>query len=317
MALYVTDEEVRQLVTIEDAITAVEQIVRDLAAGQADNRPRQRCRTRNTFLHVLCGAGERIGALGLKAYTTRRDGNRFLFLLFSDTTGECDAVIEADWLGRFRTGAATGVATRYLARPDAETLGVIGSGRHALTQILGVCAVRPIKQAYVWSPTPKHRERFASEFCRSFPTPLDVCESPREVVSRADIVCTVTKAKTPVLSGAWVKPGTHINAVGSNAASRREVGGDTIRLADVIVVDSLEQAAIECGDLLPLIEAGEVSWDDVIELADVVSSDESVRTDPSQITIFESHGLGVWDVAVGNLVLERARAAGVGTALPF
>jgi ornithine cyclodeaminase/alanine dehydrogenase-like protein (mu-crystallin family) len=172
-------------------------------------------------------------------------------------------------------------------------------------------------QCYVWSPTREHRERFASEFCQSLPTPLAVCDSPREVVSRAHIVCTVTKAKTPVLSGAWVKPGTHINAVRSNAASRQELGGDTVCLADVIVVDSLKQTVVECGDLPPLIETGKVSWDDVIEPADVVSSDEPVRTDPSRITIFESHGLGVWDVAMGKLVLERASAASVCTALPF
>ncbi|MFH1740775.1 MAG: ornithine cyclodeaminase family protein [bacterium] len=317
MAIYITDKQIQQLIGMKDAIGAVERIMDDLAEGHAHNRPRQRPCTSTTMLHVLCAAGEKVGALGVKAYTTRRDGNRFLFLLFSDDTGQCDAVIEADWLGRFRTGAASGVATKYLGREDAETLGVIGTGRHALTQFLAVCSVRTINQAYVWSPTTEHRERFASECARLIPAPLEVCDSPEELVTQSDILCTVTKAKRPVLHAEWVKPGTHINAVGSNAVSRQEIGNDTLRLADMIVVDSIEQAKIECGDLLPLIEDGTISWDDVTELSELVHAKQPLRTNPAQITVFESQGLGVWDVAVGKLIYDRARAAGVGVVLPF
>jgi len=317
MAIYINDEEIRQLIRIEDAIEAVRGIMRDLAEGKACNCPRQRPRTTSTMLHVLCAAGERIGSLGLKAYTTRQDGNRFLFLLFSDKTGDCDAVIEADWLGRFRTGAASGVATRYLAHPDAETVGIIGTGRHALTQLLAVCAVRQIKQAFVWSPTPEHRIRFAEENQEAVPISLKLCESAESLVRQSDILCTITKASTPVLKREWVQPGTHINAAGSNSLSRQEIDPETLRGADILVIDSIEQAKMECGDLFPLVQAGEKKWDDLIELSTVVSSGKSLREGSSQISIFESHGLGLWDIAVGKLIYDRACEAGVGTKLPF
>ncbi len=317
MAIYINDEQIRQLISIEDAVEAVENVMRDLAVGQAFNCPRQRPRTGSTMLHVLCAAGEQVGSLGLKAYTTRKSGNRFLFLLFSDETGGCDAVIEADWLGRFRTGAASGVATKYLAREHAATVGVIGTGRHALTQFLAVCAVRPIERAYVWSPTPEHRARFAQTAEDVLAVPLEICDSAEHLVNRSEILCTITKANEPVLQGEWIKPGTHINAAGSNATTRQEIGVDTVRRAEVIVVDSIEQARIECGDLIPAIKTNELKWEDTIELAQAVASENALRTDPSQITLFESQGLGLWDVAVGKLISDRAKEKGIGTALPF
>ncbi len=317
MAIYITDDQIRELISIGDAVEAVENVMRDLAEGHAFNCPRQRPRTGDTMLHVLCAAGERVGSLGLKAYTTRKSGNRFLFLLFSDETGQCDAVIEADWLGRFRTGAASGVATKHLAREDAKTVGVIGTGRHALTQFLAVCAVRPIEHAYVWSPTPEHRERFAEYASQWMSIPLEVCDNAQDLVERSEILCTITKAREPVMKADWLMPGAHINAAGSNAASRQEIGADTVRRADIIVVDSIEQARVECGDLLPLIENGALRWEDTIKFAQTVVSPKPLRTDPSQVTLFESQGLGVWDIAVGKLIFERARAKGIGTQMPF
>src|SRR5262245_49696466 len=164
--LYLTEDDVRQLLTMEMALEAVEAGLKKLSLDEAVNIPRSRCQTDHSMLHVMAAAGKTLGVLGFKAYITNRRGNHFHMHLFDGRTGEHLAWMQADYLGQVRTGAASGVATKFLARPDAATVGVLGSGKQARTQLEAVCKVRTIRQAKVYSPNEQHRADFARDMSR-------------------------------------------------------------------------------------------------------------------------------------------------------
>jgi len=237
-------------------------------------------------------------------------------LLFHAESGELLAIIEADRLGRLRTGAATGLATRYLARPDARVVGMIGAGRQAATQLMAVCAVRPIAEARVYSPTPERRAAFAHRMRETLGIPVQAVERPEAAVEGADILITITSAREPVLRGAWLRPGVHLNAAGSNALLRRELDEEAIARADLIVIDSRAQGQIEAGDFLEPLERGRLQWERVYELRDVVAGRVG-RAHPEQITLFKSLGIALEDVAVAAVAYERARAQGAGERIRF
>lgn len=230
-------------------------------------------------------------------------------LLFDVESGALVALIEADMLGRLRTGAATGLATRYLARPDARRVGIYGAGRQAATQLMAVCAIRDIAEARVYSPTRERREAFARRMVETLGIPVHAVDRPEAVAEEADILITITSAREPVLRGAWLRPGVHINAAGSNAWIRRELDEEAIVRADLIVIDSRDQGKGEAGDLLEPLERGRLQWERIHELKDVVAG-RVQRTHPDQITLFKSLGIALEDVAVAALVYERARARG-------
>ncbi|WP_376788434.1 ornithine cyclodeaminase family protein [Thermoflexus sp.] len=311
MALLLREEDVRALLPIADAIEALERAFRAQAEGQATNVPRARVRWPRGALHVMAAGGPGIGYVGLKAYTTVGGQARFLVLLFDIESGALVALIEADVLGRLRTGAATGLATRYLARPDAQRVGMYGAGRQAATQLMAVCAVRDITEARVYSPTRERREAFAHRMAETLGIPVHAADRPEAVAEGADILITITSAREPVLRGAWLRPGVHINAAGSNAWIRRELDEEAIVRADLIVIDSRDQGKMEAGDFLEPLERGRLPWDRIHELKDVVAG-RVRRTHLDEITLFKSLGIALEDVAVAALVYERARAHGVG-----
>jgi ornithine cyclodeaminase/alanine dehydrogenase-like protein (mu-crystallin family) len=246
----------------------------------------------NALLHYMAAGDTLRGYFGMKIYAVAGGVARFVVPLFRSTTGEMAALIEADALGQIRTGAASGYATDLLANPDADTLGVIGTGFQARTQIASIRAVRPIKTVRVGSRNEEKRRKFAQE-CGA-----QAVGSAQETVQGAQIVVTATNSQEPVLDDSWIAPGTMINAMGSNVAKRRELPGELVRRAGLVVVDSLEQAKLEAGDLII-----PDSWANVVELKDVKR-----HYNPSQITIFKSLGICVEDVAAGAFVYERALA---------
>ena len=298
------------------AVEAVEGAMAELARGEAANVPRERLRAGSTTLHFMQGHVPSVGALGFKSYTVSRGVVRFVLQLHDDATGDLLGMVQAGQLGRLRTGAASGVATRYLAREDARTLGVFGSGKQAAAQVEAVCLVRPIRTVKVFA---RDRDRLAT-FCRALEQRLQVevrpAASARDAVEGSDVVTTITSSETPVFDGAWLAAGTHINAAGSNMLSRRELDEASLARCDRIVADSREVARRECGDLLPLIEKGRLGWGRVAELGDVVIGRAPRRVDAREITCFESHGLAVQDVAVGARLLALAAQAGIGSELP-
>jgi ornithine cyclodeaminase/alanine dehydrogenase-like protein (mu-crystallin family) len=316
MPLLLREEEVQALLSVGDAIEALERTFRAQAEGRAVNLPRQRVRWPGGTLHVMAAGDLGSGYVGLKAYTAVGGQTRFVVLLFHAESGELLAIIEADRLGRLRTGAATGLATRYLARPDARVVGMIGAGRQAATQLMAVCAVRPIAEARVYSPTPERRAAFAHRMRETLGIPVQAVERPEAAVEGADILITITSAREPVLRGAWLRPGVHLNAAGSNALLRRELDEEAIARADLIVIDSKAQGQIEAGDFLEPLERGRLQWERVYELRDVVAGRVG-RAHPEQITLFKSLGIALEDVAVAAVAYERARAQGAGERIRF
>lgn len=316
MPLFLREADVTALLSMEEAIAALEEAFRAQAAGQAANQPRRRVRWPGGALHVMAAGGPGLGYVGLKAYTTVGGRARFVVLLFEAESGELAAAMEADALGRLRTGAATGLATRFLARPDARVVGLYGSGHQAETQLRGVRAVRPLEEVRVYSPTPAHREAFARRMAEGLGLPVRAVDRPEAAAEGADILITITNAREPVLRGAWLRPGVHVNAVGSNALIRRELDLEAVLRADLVVIDDRDQGKIEAGDLLEPVERGLLQWSRVHELKEVVAGRVG-RGSPDQITLFKSLGIALEDVAVAARVYERALRQGAGERLRF
>lgn len=297
--LFLTESEVQSLLPMTEAIRVVRLAFQELAKGQAQNQPRRRLiLPTGSVLHSMAGADQKY--FGTKFYSTNpRHGADFLFALYDAATAQPLALMQANYLGQIRTGAASGYATDLLANPQASVLGIIGSGFQARTQLEAMRDVRPIREVRVWSRSPEKRKRFAEESSVIEAASAEAC------VRGADIVVTATNSRDPVLEDAWIGPGVHINAMGSNIANRRELPTELVRRAGLVAVDSLEQARIEAGDLI-LAD----SWTNVVELQSVQK-----RYDLARITVFKSIGLGLEDVAAGGFVYEGARQQNVGRPL--
>lgn len=316
-ALYLTEEDVRELLDMPAAIEAVEESFRHLADDTARNVPRARATAPGIILHSMCASAEYLGLVGWKNYTTRRDGARFHTAVYEIETGEMAALIEADYLGQLRTGAASGVATEFMARTDATAVGLFGSGKQARTQLEAVCHVRKVDRVEVYSPDETHRTDFADEMSERCDTEVVPVPVPNKALADKDILICATSSKTPLFEGRNLEEGMHLNVIGSNFPAKAEIDVDAVRQADVIVCDSIAQCRQEAGDLLPAVEAGVTDWRLMHELGDVVAGTETGRARPENVTLFKSVGLAVEDVAVAGKLLEQARAAGRGQPLPF
>ena len=316
MALFLTENDVKQVLTATMALEAVESAHRDLALGLAQDTPRARTRLPQTVLHILQGALPAQGVLGYKAYTSNRSGNRFLVHLFDAATGELLAVIEADYMGMIRTGAASGVAAKWLARPDAKVAGVFGAGWQAEGHVRALCAALPLERVKVCS---RKADKLAA-FCARMSEATGVAVVPasaEEAVRDSDLVGTVTTDAQPLFEAEWLAPGVHINAAGSNALIRQELSEATLKQAALIAVDAVPTALAEAGDLLPLLEKGRLHARQLVELGDIIVGKHKGRVSADQITIFESQGMAIQDLAVALRVLKAARAAGLGIELPL
>ena len=203
-----------------------------------------------------------------------------------------------------------------MALPDASTVGVIGVGRQASYQLEAVCAVRPIKKVKVFSRTQENREAFAREMSERLGIEVEPVAEAEDAVRGCQVVIAITNSATPVFDGSALEPGTHVNAAGSNSWLRREVDNTTIQRSSLIVVDNLEQAKTECGELMLASEQGVFRWSEAVELKDVVSG-RITRPSSDAITLFESQGIGIEDVACCAVVLRKAREKGIGTELPY
>ncbi|MEK6325618.1 MAG: ornithine cyclodeaminase family protein [Acidobacteriota bacterium] len=312
MPLLLTENHVTELLDIDTAIAAVEEVLRDQAEGQATNRPRYRVATPTSQLHLMAAGDRKLGVYGFKAYTASRKGARFLVMLYESETGDLLAMIEADRLGQMRTGAASGVATKYMARDAADTVGVFGTGWQAESQLMAVCAVRQIRSVKVYGRNAGRREAFARKMTSLLRVEVTAAESPEETAHGQSIVITATSAREPVLTGEWIEPGTHLNVVGSNFLSKAEVDVETIRRASVIAVDSIEQSKIEAGDLMPAIERGVISWESVTELGRIITGRDPGRTSDDDITLFKSNGIALEDISTALRIYNLARERGVG-----
>lgn len=319
MALYLNDQQVVQLLPMGECIDVLEEAFAHAGAGRTEIKPRSRIRMPNGFFHFMAAADAEHQVFGYKAYASfaEAQGSKTLVMLYDYESGQLLACIEAGRLGQIRTGAATGLATRYMARSDADTVGVIGSGFQARTQLEAVCAVRTIRHARVYSRRQERREEFARQMSERLNLEVTPVESAQDCVAGAGIVAVITSARDPVLEGEWLDGGTHVNAAGGNHWMRREVDEATVAKSEVIVVDDLDQAKVECGDLIWPEARGSFRWDMAHELQDVVAGRVQGRPSPLAITLFESMGVALEDIAAARLVYRKALELGLGQQLPF
>jgi ornithine cyclodeaminase/alanine dehydrogenase-like protein (mu-crystallin family) len=310
VTLYLTEEDVTALLTTEDALEAVEGSFRHLAAGEVENRPRYRLRLERGILAVMAAVDLELGFAGTKTYTAFGYGDyRFVVQLFETRRAELAALIEANRLGQLRTGAASGVAAKYLARPGARTLGVIGCGWQAESQVASIRAAVPtIERVVVYCRT---REKL-EDFCRRVGG--EPAEEQREA-GEQDVVVTATTSTDPVLRGEWLKPGALVCAIGANDLGARELDNVVLERASFVCCDSIEQAKLESGDLVEPIGRGVLDWLEVHELQEVVAGEVQGRVSDDDVVLFKSNGLAAWDVAIAAVALERARERGVGREL--
>jgi ornithine cyclodeaminase/alanine dehydrogenase-like protein (mu-crystallin family) len=305
--IHITEEQVREALPMAKAVELVEESFRRLGSGAGLNHPRRRVVLESSaVLHYMAAGDNQDGLLGAKLYVTKPGvGARFLVVLFDAERASLLATIDANALGQIRTGAATGVATRYLARDAAAVLGLVGSGFQAETQLAAVAAVRPLRSIRVFSRSAEKRAAFAARMSRRLGLAVEAVETARLAVEGADIVVTVTNCGQPVVEGAWLPSGCHVNAAGSNQARRREIDSAVVERSSVVAVDSLEQARMEAGDLIGAVEEGRLAWERVTELAEILAGRSAGRRSDEEITLFESQGLAAEDLAVANYVYRQ------------
>jgi ornithine cyclodeaminase len=313
--LYLTEEEVAALLPMAEVVPEIERALRADGEGRIVNNTRRRLRVRGALLMSLESGDIDSGYVGHKNYlAVPGKGVLAHFFLYEAATRQMVAIMRANELGRIRTGATTGVAAKYLARENARRHAVFGAGYQAETQVLAVSQVRPIDEIRVWSRTREHAEQFCARLGPQLPDARiePATDDPAELAAWGDIVTVATRAHTPVLQGKWLRPGVLVNAMGSNALDRAEIDVETVTRADLVVVDSLEGAQVESGDLFPAVEQGLLFWGAVRSLSDVVAGYAPSRRNDEEIILFESQGLALEDLAAGSYVYRKALETGAG-----
>jgi ornithine cyclodeaminase/alanine dehydrogenase-like protein (mu-crystallin family) len=300
--LYLTEERVAELLSPADALEAIEACFGRMARGAVANRPRYRLPLEHGALAVMAASDLELGYAGAKVYSGFHEGARFVVLLFRVDRPELVAVLEADKLGQLRTGAASGVAARHLARSDAASLGVIGCGWQAETQVACIRAAVPsIETVVAYCRTPDSLQRFCAA------NGAEAGESPGDAAA-CDVVVTVTNSSDPVLRGEWLRPGALVCAVGANDGRRRELDNVVLERASFVCCDSRDDARLESADLIEPVASGVLDWLEVHELQEVVAGETAGRQSDDDVVVFKSNGLAAWDVAAAAAVVERAGA---------
>lgn len=298
--MHISEEQVKELLPVGECV----EVLREAFSLSYINIPRYRLKSKNSLLHVMSGSIPDLQVMGLKAYGTSWSGGQFVVLLFSEPGGTLLAEIEADALGQIRTGAASGLATSLLALPEAETAAIIGTGYQAQTQLLAIDSVRKLKEVRIFSRNAKNRAAFVQTMQSRVQPRLIASASAEECIRGADIICTITSSRDPVVFGDWLKKGCHINAAGSNWSNKRELDETTVRRCSLICVDHREQSRIESGDLIQALKPEE--WEYVVELSDVVTG-RVHRSSREEITLFKSNGIAVEDVASANYIYRKLK----------
>jgi alanine dehydrogenase len=317
MPLLLTEKDVTQLLTMSEAMDAVEASFGALISGDGTvNQPRSRFFLPRGIFHHMAAAVPGQGVMGTKTYTSYGGENRFYVQLFSTDTGELLAIIEANCLGQIRTGAATGVAAKYMAREDVHIASLLGAGWQAEAQAEAVFLARPnLREFQVFSRDFTRRERFCQKMTRRLGIRFTPMASAEEAARGTQIIVTVTTAREPILSGAWLSPGDFVSAVGANRLTAREIDDEVISRADRVVVDDIAQAQGEAAELIFAYERRKLNWGRVKPLAEVVARQIPGRASEEEITLFKSLGVALEDVAVAAVVYEKARAQGIGREL--
>jgi ornithine cyclodeaminase/alanine dehydrogenase-like protein (mu-crystallin family) len=300
--LYLTEADVAAALSPADAVAAVEGSLAAQGRGAVELAPRRRLRVEHGVLADMAAADNELGYAGGKLYIAHREGARFVVVLFSADDGQLEAVVEADKLGQLRTGSASAVATKYLARAGSTSLGVIGCGWQARSQVACIRAAVPsIERVVAYCRT----EARLREFCAD--TGAEPAESHRDAAEH-DVVVTITSSRDPVLRGDWLQPGALVCAAGANHPKARELDNAVLERAAFVCCDSLEDAKLESGDLIEPVSQGVLDWLEVHEFHEVVAGEQAGRQHDDDIVLFKSNGLAAWDLAAAARVVELAGA---------
>ncbi len=317
MIRYLTERDVKQLLDMPTALELVERALKDRALGRAIDVPRVRTKIPEGTQHVLQAAAPELGFIGFKYYYVTRRGKSMYVHLMRIEDAQLEAIIEAEWMGIMRTGAASGVASKHLAVKGASVLAQIGAGRQGVGQIEAVCKALPIKSVRVYARTRDKLEAWCKIQAQELGIEVTPAESGAAALNGAHVVNVITKSATPVLPGDWLQPGQHVNAAGSNALNRVELDEAAVKRCDLVTVDSRGTAQNECGDLLAAVEKGLLHWESLTEIGEVIAGQRPGRTSARQITLYESHGMGIEDIYVCAGLLALARERRVGVDLPI
>jgi alanine dehydrogenase len=313
VALFLDEAQVAELLDMDSCLRVVEEAFREKAEGEASNLPRRRLPFRGRRFMIMSGAMSRKGYAGCKAYGVGRGQDMVLY-----KAGEgIVALLRSRKLGQVRTGAASGVATKFMARRDASRLGCFGTGHQAETQLLAVARTRKLDSIHVYGRDPEKRRTFADRMSALLNQEVRPVPTPAEAVKGRDIIVTITSSTQPVFDGKLLEAGTHINAAGGNTVINRELDEVAVTRAGTIATDDVDGAKLECGDLAWPVERGLLAWEKVYELAPIVAGRMPGRRSDDEITLFESQGIALEDVAASALIYERAVERGIGSPLPF
>ena len=312
MALLLTDAQVREAVTMDAMMDAVEEMHRHYALGEAVLAERRNVIIGQSQLALMGGGLTYLGLYGAKTYTTVQGRQQYHVTLYDAATGRLVAFIHANWLGALRTGATTGVAVRLLANPDARVMGMIGTGYQAHTQVLAASRARQLEDIKVFSRRPEPRSAFAEEMSQALGRPVRAVESSREAVAGSDVVVCLTTTKDPVLDGAWLEEGALLVSAGPVTVDAHEVDRTSVTRASRIIVDSIEQAPYEAGELVAAVDDGAITWEQVATLPHVVAGLSPGRTDPGENIYVKHFGIGVVDIVAAKLAYDEAIKRGIG-----
>ena len=319
--LYLNETEIESLVKMPDVMRVVEDCFRLQGQGKATNQPRRRVYVPDGMMHVMFASlmRENEGYLGLKTYTAFPGiGVRFIFLLWDANSSELLSLMEANLLGQLRTGAASGIAAKYMANESIEEAGLIGTGRQAGTQLEAICLARNIKKVKIFSRNKDNREKFVKKMKKRVNSELIIVDDPSKAVKGSKIVCTMTNSSNPVFDGKDIEPGTTIIAAGSNRIANREIDDETFRKASQgrIVTDNLEGAKFESGDLVGAVNSNIINWGQVVEIGILANGTMSGRTSEDEVNLFLSQGVASEDVALGSEIFKLATEKKMGIKLP-
>lgn len=317
-AIYIDEATASKILNMDNALNLVEESFTTYARGESFNMTRKRMRIRKGALHMLPGAVPYKNVIGFKAYTSFRAGLIFKVHLYDAENGNPLAIVDANEIGRLRTGAATGIATKYMAKKESNTAFIFGGGFQAEAQLEAVYKTSNIKKAFVTTRKIENAQAFADKMSKSLGIEIIPTQNIKNDLPQADIIITITTAVKPLFEHTMLNPnGVHINGAGSNALIRAEVPEKTIEAAEVLAVDSKDVAAIECGDILPSLEKGRLHWNEIVELGEITAGFRPGRVTENGITIFQSQGMGLQDIMCAEYIYRKAVAENLGKELPF
>ncbi len=328
MALLLDRHTIQDLLDMDKTVEILEQAFAELSNGSAVMPQRTAVADAdvNGWYAFMPAQLKEMGALGVKSVTVYKDNpathglpaTLAAIVLMDGQTGQTTAVMDGGYITAMRTGAVTGLATKYLARADASVAGVMGAGVQARTQLQGMAAGANLESALVFSLDPPDAQRsFADDVSQQLGIPVGIAASARELVEQVDILSLATTATTPIIDGDWIRSGLHINGIGSHAVGVRELDTKTVTMSK-LVCDQVDACLAEAGDIQIPIEEGALSSEDIYgEIGELITGAKKGRENDDEVTLFKSVGLSIQDISVAYYVYRRALEVGAGTEFAF